>query len=80
MKKIITIVLITLLISSCTKNNRARNYGGEEEILLKPHEKLINITWKKTSMWILTQDTITKIIYFRENSSFGIWEGEVIVK
>ena len=80
MKKIIIIVLFTLLISSCTKNKRARSYGGTEEISLKPHEKLINITWKESNMWVLTQDTITKISYFRENSSFGLWEGEIIVK
>jgi hypothetical protein len=80
MKKIIIIVLLTLTISSCTKNKRARSFGGTEEISLKSHEKLINVTWKESNMWVLTKDTTTNISYFRENSSFGIWEGEIIIK
>ena len=65
---------------SCTKNKRARTFGGKEEITLKANEKLINITWKESNMWVLTEDTLTHIKYFRENSSWGVWEGEIIVK
>lgn len=41
---------------------------------------LVNVTWKESNMWIITKDTITGIHYMRENSSYGIWEGEVIIK
>ena len=47
---------------------------------LKPNEKLINITWKESQMWVLTEDTVTHYKYFREKSSWGIWQGEVIIK
>ena len=75
-----SVLLCAVFISSCTKNKRARTFGGKEEITLKANEKLINITWKESNMWVLTEDTITHIKYFRENSSWGVWQGEIIVK
>ena len=75
-----SVLLCAVFISSCTKNKRARTFGGKEEITLKANEKLLNITWKETNMWVLTEDTLTHIKYFRENSSWGVWEGEIIVK
>ena len=82
MKKVLVLLLViaTIFIVSCTKNKRTRTFGGKEKITLKANEKLINITWKESNMWILTEDTFTHIKYFRENSSWGIWEGEIIVK
>ena len=77
---IASVLVCTVFISSCTKNKRARTFGGKEEITLKANEKLINITWKESNMWVLTEDTVTHIKYFRENSSFGIWEGEIVIK
>jgi len=68
-----------ILLFSCTDNIRARNYGGTEEIILEPHEKFINITWKEADLWVIVQDTITGDYYAREKSSFGIWEGRIIV-
>lgn len=81
MKKLFLLLTISIaLLSSCTKNQRARNFGGTEEIKMKPNEKLINVTWKETNMWVLSKDTVTNISYFRESSSFGVWEGEIIIK
>lgn len=80
MKKLILAVALISLATSCTENSRARKFGGSEEITLKPNEKLLNVTWKDSDMWILTQDTLTGKSYFREKSSWGIWEGEIILK
>jgi hypothetical protein len=77
---IASVLVCTVFISSCTKNKRARTFGGKEVITLKANEKLLNITWKESNMWVLTEDTVTHIKYFRENSSWGVWEGEIIVK
>lgn len=74
------ILLLAAALSSCTDNQRARKFGGKEEISLKPNEKLINITWKESNMWVLTEDTTTHIKYFRESSSWGIWQGEIVIK
>lgn len=79
MKRIVFFTTM-LLIYSCTDNARAKRFGGSEEITLKPNEKLLNVTWKDSDMWILTQDTLTGKSYFREKSSWGIWEGEIVIK
>ena len=84
MKKNILILLIGFVLTisittSCTDNEMARNFGGTEHITLKPNEKLVNMTWKEDDLWILAKDTITGIDHFRESSSYGVWEGEVIV-
>lgn len=82
MKKLILLLFIlsSLLLTSCTENSRARSFGGTEEVSLKPNEKFLNITWKQDNLWVITQDTITGICYAREKSSFGVWEGTIIIK
>lgn len=84
MKKLLAILCLIVFsacyFSSCTENSRARRFGGTTEIKIKPNEKLINITWKDNDMWVLTEDTVTHIKYFRESSSWGIWNGEIIIK
>ncbi len=79
MKHIIIVAITLLALTSCTDNVRARRWGGSETIKLEPQEKFINITWKETSLWIISQDTITGIYYAREKSSLGILEGKVII-
>jgi hypothetical protein len=80
MKKVILILISGFTLFSCTENQRARSFGGSEEIKLRKNEILTNMTWKKTNLWIQTIDTISNISYFREKSSLGWVEGEIIVK
>lgn len=70
----------TIMLASCTENQRAKNWGGTEEISLKKNEIVLNVTWKETQMWICTKDTVTGIVYFREKSNWGVMEGTVIIK
>jgi hypothetical protein len=78
MKKLL-IVLSVFILGSCTDNQRARQYGGTEKLKLKPNEILLNIDWDKSNdMWVLTEDTTTRIKYFRE--PWGVWQGEIIIK
>jgi hypothetical protein len=74
------VLLLAIIIGGCTENQRARSFGGNEEISIKANEKLINVTWKGDNMWVLTEDTITHVKYFRESSSFGVWEGQITIK
>ena len=77
----LTMVAITLLaLASCTDNQRARNFGGTENIKIEPQEKFINITWKQDNLWVIVQDTITGTIYAKEKSSFGVMQGKVIIQ
>lgn len=78
MKK--AIIILCVVFSGCTENQRARQFGGKETINMKPNEVLLNVTWKNDDMWVLTEDTLTHLKHFMENSSFGILEGEVIIK
>lgn len=80
MKKII-FILFTFILFSCTKNERARNFGGTETIILDSNVRLINLTWKENNLWILTKkDTIKpSIYYFKEKSNFGFQEGQITI-
>lgn len=81
MKKIlIAAMMMLVLATSCTEQSLTRNFGGTQEVELKPGEDFINITWKKDALWILTEDTTANTYHFRESSSWGVWEGEVIIK
>ena len=82
MKKVLLGLLVITTITSCTQNNSARMWGGEETIYLETGERLVNVTWKQTDLWLLTkQDTTKPSTYsFREKSSFGVMEGEIIIK
>jgi hypothetical protein len=80
MKKTVIVLLGIIALSSCTENQRARSFGGTEEVKLKPNEIVLNVTWKQDQMWICTKDTLTKTVYFREKSSWGMLEGAVVLK
>lgn len=74
-------LVLTLSLVGCTDNDRARNYGGTSTINLKPGARVVNVTWKDVDLWILTkQDTTKPTSYsFKEKSSLGILEGEIII-
>ena len=80
MKRLIFIAIAVLSLVSCTDNQRAKHWGGTEEIALKPNEVVLNVTWKESQMWICTKDTVTGVVYFREKSNWGVMEGTVILK
>lgn len=84
MKNIKYLIIIGILVCityiSCTDNARARTFGGKEVVQLKSNEKLINVTWKNNNMWLLTQDTLTSEFFFREKSSWNVFEGEISFK
>lgn len=82
MKKILGIIISILLVSGCTTNQRAKQWGGTMIINLPANQKLVNATWKNDDMWYLTrpmakdEEPITS--EFIEDSSFGIIEGKVV--
>jgi len=86
MKKITLLVGILMLgvFLSCTENVRVKKYGGTGEILLEKGEKLEMVTWKESQLWVLTSsrpDSIQPKTYnFSEKSSFGLIEGNYIIK
>ena len=80
MKKLLFLLLTVVSVSSCTENERAKNFGGKKDITLKPSEEFVNATWKDDNLWLITKDTLTNEYIMREKSSYGVWEGEIRVK
>ena len=85
MKKLLLGLIGIVMLVSCTENNRARVWGGTETIQLEEGVRLVNVTWKgekgATDLWMLTKKDTTKpsTYYFKEKSSFGVMEGQVII-
>lgn len=70
--------------AACTQNQRARNFGGTATVELAPGKKLVNATFKKDDLWLLTRaakpDEKPEVYEFVEDSSFGIMNGKVIIR
>jgi len=70
-----------LVFASCTKNTRARAWGGEMTISVPAGQKLVNVTWKENDVWILTRpmrtDESPETYSFYEKSKWGLMEGEI---
>lgn len=79
MKSTFYAIGVSLLMLSCTQNERVKSYGATGQIILPKGQKLIMITWKSDQIWYLTRpmiDTDTIEIYkFQEESAYGILEG-----
>ncbi len=75
------LVLSSLVLSGCTQNERAKNFGGKMTIKLEKGHKLVNATWKDDSLWLLTrpmrEGEDAEVLTFKQESSWGVWEGEV---
>lgn len=79
---IMTILFVSLLYIGCTNNTRAKVWGGTMTIDLQPNQKLVDVTWKETSLWYMTkpmtQNDIPETYEFIEDSNWGVVEGKVI--
>ena len=84
MKKLSIIAISVILFTSCTQNEIAKNYGGNLTVEIPKGQKLVNVTWKEVEVWYLTRpmDSTDKAetFIFQEKSSFGVWEGTIILK
>jgi len=84
--KLPSILLILVLACSigCTSNIRAKKFGGTSTETLPAGQKLVTVTWKDSSLWMLTRpmkDGEQPETYdFSESSSWGLVQGHVIIK
>lgn len=80
-KLLICIMIVVLLVATAGCNNFTRRLGGTIDIYLTPNTKLVNVTWKENSLWILTKpmrnDDVVETYEFKEDSNYGILEGTV---
>jgi hypothetical protein len=79
MKKVFLAVLMGVIVTSCTENERVKAWGGEGTINLPKGKKLVNVTWKETQIWYLTRNMdsndVAETYEFHEESSYGVIEG-----
>jgi hypothetical protein len=79
MKKLFLTIVMGVMVTSCTENNRVKNWGGEGNINLPKGRKLVNVTWKETEVWYLTRpmdsNDVAETYQFQEESSWGVMEG-----
>lgn len=79
MKKLFLSIMLGVMVTSCTENNRVKNWGGEGTINLPKGQKLVNVTWKETEVWYLTRtmdsNDVAETYQFQEESSWGVMEG-----
>lgn len=81
MKKIIAIIAGIIILSSCTEQERTRQFGGEMTINLPAGQELMMVTWKENELFYLTRpmaaDYVPTKKTFQESSSWGIMESTV---
>jgi hypothetical protein len=82
MKKILFIIATIMLLTSCTEQYMARQFGGNVEIEIPAGYKVTSATWKDDNIFYFIEpmeDEYTpKEKKFIESSSYGVWESEVI--
>lgn len=81
MKNLILLVLLMVGLSSCTKQSLAKNWGGNATIEIPKNNIVLSSSWKnEDTLWILTKDTITNEVVYREFSPLGLIEGSITFK
>jgi len=75
-------ILITLF--ACTDNQRSRAFGGTMEVKVPCDQVVFDVTWKGEDLWYATQPAgqgwRPETKRFLEYSSYGIIEGEVVLR
>ena len=80
MKTIIFTLAAIITLSSCTQNERVKQFGGSAAIEIPADQQFVNATWKGNDLWIVTKtrtsvDTVYSQYQLQESSSWGILEG-----
>lgn len=84
MKRIILILtaLFCIVLTSCTEQQRTREFGGQMEIRLPAGQELMEVTWKENDLFYLTRpmtpDYVPVTKTFKESSSWGVMESTVL--
>ena len=83
MKKLLLgLFVLFMLVVGCTDNQRAKKYGGTQTIKLEVGQRVVNVTWKDASLWVLTKEDTIKpatVYTFKEKSNLGIVEGKIVI-
>lgn len=80
----LTISIGAMVMTGCTENTRARNWGGTYHYDVLPCTKVVNVTWKNVDLWVLTRPLrpgeALETWTFSEDSNAGILNGTVLLR
>ena len=85
MKKIIgfLMVIVTVMLMSCTQNQRVKHFGGTGNVDVEPGYKVVNVTWKDSDLWVLVKQMsptdVPETYTFYEKSTWGLLNGKYII-
>jgi len=84
MKKLLIGAMAVVMLSGLTGcQYGAKKLGGSYDVELPKGEKLVNVTWKDTSLWYMTRPMKkgeeAETYKFQEDSNFGVLEGTVTI-
>lgn len=83
MKKALLIAFVAIIMVGCTEKAMTRNFGASSEIRLEKGQRLVEVTWKKNNLWLLTEpmdsDYQPKTKTFYEDSAWGLYEGKITI-
>lgn len=83
MKKLLLSAVLLCFLTSCTENSRVKSFGGTAKLEVPYGQKVTNITWKESDLWYSTismeEGYKPKTHNFREESSFGVIEGNYLL-
>lgn len=79
--KLLSLLLIAGVLTSCTENQMAKQFGGTMTVDLPPNTEFVNATWKNDELWYIyrprKEGESIDVITMQENSNFGLVEGKV---
>jgi hypothetical protein len=78
------LLVFTVILSGCTEQEMAKEWGGTASIDIPCDQKLTMVTWKGTQIWYATrpmrEGEVPETTTFKESSSFGLMEGVVTLE
>ena len=82
MKKVLLLAAMLVMMTGCDQFV-SRNFGGASTIELEKGQRLVEITWKESDLWILTEpmdsDYIPQTKTFYESSCAGMLQGRITI-
>lgn len=79
--KLLSLLFIAGVLTSCTENQMAKQFGGTMTVDLPPNTEFVNATWKDRELWYIhrprKQGETIDIITMQEVSNYGLVEGTV---
>lgn len=85
MKKATCLLMIfsAVGLAGCTENQRARSFGGKASVNVQKGQKVLDVAWKESDLWILTrplrEGEEAEVLTFKQDASFGWASGEVSI-